>query len=107
LRAKFARPREHLDIDQRAGTAKLWQQPLHEIAPIDLEPAIDVPNGDVEETPSQPVVDERVHPAGQRIVLCDAVAADDIAPIERPQQNRQLTEIELIAAADEDDERIP
>src|SRR5262245_64537538 len=52
LRAVCAGPREHLDIDECTGTAKLRQQPPQLLESIDLEPAIDIANADVEKNPS-------------------------------------------------------
>src|SRR5919201_5538867 len=41
-RTKFPGARKHLHVDERACAAKVWQQSLQHVAPVNLEAAVDV-----------------------------------------------------------------
>src|SRR5438552_8134993 len=50
-RPDFSCACEHLHIDKRTGAPKLREQPLDQVAAVDLEAAIDVAHGNLEEQP--------------------------------------------------------
>lgn len=99
-RAARDQAREELGGEHRAAGLDL--QADQDVAPEELERAVDVAHRDVQQGPDEPVPQVRVQLAHEVVLAIDAVADHDVGVLEGGQQVLDLADVELAVAVGEE-----